>query len=172
MKWDKLENYILTNRDGMDSHKPPKQIWQKIEARLAGDGSSSKILYWQVAAVLFFVLSLGLIFNNLSTEPQVISLSMDDEFNSTEQYYFEVIQNKESILTSYFDQYPNLTKEFKNDLAELETNYKNLKVEFKTTASEEVVNALILNLQLQQSLLNNQLKIIQLIEKENEDISI
>jgi len=172
MKWDKLEDYILANRDGMDSQQPPEHIWRKIEIKLASVKPSGKLLYWQIAAVLFFVLSLGLIFNNFRTAPQVISLSMDEEFNSTEQYYFEVIQNKEIILTSYLDQYPNLTKEFKNDLVELETNYKNLKLEFKTTASEEVVNALILNLQLQQGLLNNQLKIIQLLEKENEDISI
>ena len=47
-----------------------------------------------------------------------------------------------------------------------------LKSDFEANRSEEVLSALIKNLQLQQDLLNNQLKIIHQITEENENVSI
>ena len=96
----------------------------------------------------------------------------DTEFSNTEQYYFKVIQDKESLLTISLAQHPDLATDFKNDLHELSKNYKMLKADFNKNRSEEVLNALIKNLQLQQELLSNQLNIIQLINEENENVSI
>ncbi len=172
MKWDKLENYIQTNRDELDNLNPSESLWQKIEVKLDTGPTNKRIIYWQVAAVLFFVLSLGLLFNNYRSGNDTNLIAEEAEFNNTERYYFDLIHDKESLLTSYLEQFPKLTHEFKNDLAELGKNYQKLKVEFERTRSEEVLNALIMNLRLQQNLLNNQLKIIQLIEEKNENVSI
>ena len=94
------------------------------------------------------------------------------EFKTTEEYYFNVIESQQGILTKYLENFPALADDFKNDLTELNQNYNKLKKDFEATGDTDVLNALIKNLQLQQELLNNQLKIIKQIEEENENVSI
>ncbi len=171
MKQDKLETYIRQHREDFDELTPPAAAWEKITARLAAPKSGRKRqVYWQVAAVLFFVLSLGLLLKNM--QPVGHSTGIDPEFSATEQYYRQIIQEKENLLAAYLARYPELAEDFTSDLQELNENYQMLKADFEQTHSPKVLNALILNLQLQQDLLLNQLKIIQLIEKENTNVSI
>jgi len=173
MKWDKLESFLRDHRHELDELDAPDALWQNIEAKLPSTHRTSRMIYWKAAAVVFFVLSLGLLFKNYQTSSELRSYTADNsEFNNTEQYYFKVIHEKEGLLTKYLSKYPNLADDFKNDLSELSLNYKKLKKDFDNTGSEEVLNALIKNLQLQQELLNNQLNIIHLIKEENENVSI
>ena len=173
MKWDKQESYIKQNQDKLDEQIPPEDIWNEIDAKLPRRTSVNKMVYWQAAAVIFFILSLGLLFNNFrGDDSSNIVAGNNDEFDKTEQYYFNVIEDKEVLLTTYLEDYPDLAKDFRKDLQELGKNYQKLKVDLKNNRSEEVLSALIQNLQLQQDLLNNQLKIIHQITEENENISI
>ena len=173
MNWDKIESYIRDNRQEIDKLDPPESLWPRIEERLTPLRSKSRMFYWQVAAVIFFALSIGLLVKNYQTSNELSYYVLNDaEFTKTEQYYNKVIQDKESLLTSSLEQHPDLAADFKNDLDELSKNYHNLKADFENNRSEEVLNALIKNLQLQQQLLNNQLNIIQLINEENENVSI
>ena len=173
MKWDKLESYIKQNQDKLDEQIPPAAVWNEIDAKLSGKTSVNKMVYWQAAAVIFFILSIGLLFNNFRDDSSSnIIAGNNDEFDKTEQYYFNVIEDKEVLLTTYLEGYPDLAQDFKKDLLELGKNYQKLKVDLKNNRSEEVLSALIQNLQLQQDLLNNQLKIIHQITEENENISI
>ena len=173
MKWDKLESYIKQNQERLDEQIPPEEVWNEIDGKLSGKTSANKMVYWQAAAVIFFILSLGLLFNNFRGDSSSnIVAGNNDEFNKTEQYYFNVIEDKEVLLTTYLEDLPDLAKDFRKDLQELGKNYEKLKVDLKNNRSEEVLSALIQNLQLQQDLLNNQLKIIHQITEENENISI
>lgn len=173
MKWDKLESYIKQNQDKLDEKIPPAAVWNEIDAKLSGKTSVNKMVYWQAAAVIFFILSIGLLFNNFRDDSSSnIIAGNNDEFDKTEEYYFNVIEDKEVLLTAYLEGYPDLAQDFKKDLLELGKNYQKLKVDLKNNRSEEVLSALIQNLQLQQDLLNNQLKIIHQITEENENISI
>jgi hypothetical protein len=148
-------------------------IWAKIESGLQPVSKNNMMIYWQAAAVIFFALSIGLLVKNYQTSNELNSYVFNDtEFANTEQYYFQVIHDKESLLISSLEQHPDLAVDFKNDLHELSKNYQKLKVDFDNNRSEEVLNALIKNLQLQQKLLNNQLDIIHLINEENENVSI
>lgn len=170
---DKFENHIIKHRQEFDSHMPDPSLWKKIEDGLQIKKPKSVILYWKIAAILFFVLSLGLLFQNLRTDNNFNSITgTDPEFKNTEDYYLGVIKEKESILLAYKAEYPDLAADFKHDLDELSGNYKKLRLDYEITHSSTVLNALIKNLQLQQQLLTNQLRIIQLTEKENEDVSI
>jgi hypothetical protein len=173
MNWDKIELYIRDNRDEIDKLNPPESVWPKIEERLKPVSRKSRMIYWQAAAVIFFALSIGLLVKNYQTSNELSYYVLNDaEFAKTEQYYNKVIQDKESLLTSSLEQHPDLAADFKNDLHELSKNYQKLKADFDNNRSDEVLNALINNLQLQQQLLNNQLNIIQLINEENENVSI
>lgn len=173
MKWDKIESFIIGHRNDIDDKMPPASTWNSIEAKLQVKSRDRSFNYWQAAAVVFFILSLGLMINNFrSGEEPVKMAQQDSEFTNTEEYYFKVIEGKQIQLTSYLKKYPDLAGDFKQDLGELSNNYKNLKKEFDKTETEEVLNALILNLQLQQELLNNQLQIINFIKEENENVSI
>jgi hypothetical protein len=170
----KFEMYVRKHREELDQLEPPDALWTKIEAGLVPVVyKRRRMMYWQVAAVVFFVLSIGLLIKNYQVNNELNTYALkNSEFANTEQYYFKVIHDKESLLMSSLEKYPNLASDFKNDLKELTSNYQNLKTEFDKTGSEEVLNALIINLRLQQELLNNQLDIINLIKQENENISI
>lgn len=173
MKWDKLESYIRHNRESIDQLNAPESVWGKIEDRLQTVGRKSRMIYWQAAAVIFFALSIGLLVKNYQTSNELSYYVLNtSEFSNTEEYYFNIIQDKESLLTSSLVDYPDLALDFRNDLNELSKNYQKLKKEFENNKSNEVLNALIKNLQLQQELLSNQLNIIKLINKENENVSI
>ena len=173
MNWDKLESFIKQNRHQLDDRTPPEAIWNEIDAKLPNKTPVSKMIYWQAAAVIFFILSIGLLFNNFQRDYSPNGIAGNNpEFDKTEQYYFNVIEDKEVLLTSYLAGYPGLANDFRKDLQELSKNYQKLKADFETNRSEEVLSALIKNLQLQQELLNNQLKIIHQITEENENVSI
>ena len=173
MKLDKLESYVKDNRESIDQLNPPESLWAKIESGLQPVSKKNLMIYWQAAAVIFFALSIGLLVKNYQTSNELSSYVFSDtEFADTEQYYIKDIQDKEVLLTSSLQLYPELAADFKNDLNELSKNYQKLKADFDDNRSEEVLNALIINLRLQQELLNNQIKIIHLINEENENVSI
>ena len=173
MKWDKLESYIRDNRGAIDDATPPETLWTQIEEKIQPKATKNRMIYWQAAAVIFFALSIGLLVKNYQTNNELNTYVLNDtEFNKTEQYYNKVINEKENLVTTSLEQYPDLAADFKNDLHELSKNYQKLKTDFDKNRSDEVLNALIKNLQLQQELLNNQLNIIQFINKENENVSI
>ncbi len=174
MKQDKLETYIRKHREELDDRALPVDLWPQIAAGLEGKKSTgNRLVYWQAAAVIFFVLFMGLLLRHYQPVTGQENYGVaDPEFRQTEQYYQEVIQEKETLLSAYLVQYPELAEDFTNDFRELSRNYRQLKADLDKTNSAEVLNALILNLQLQQDLLNQQLKIIQKNEKENNDVSI
>ena len=174
MMEDRLEKYIREQRDAFDDKAPPASSWDKIAARVKPTPTTSTLKYWQAAAVIFFVMALGLVIKNYqATDDNNLAVSESvQEFKTTEEYYFDVIESQQGLLTSYLDEYPELAKDFKTDLAELSQNYTKLKQDFAVTGDKEVLNALIKNLQLQQALLQNQVEIIQQIEQENENLSI
>jgi len=170
---DKFEKFIRDNRVEVDHKTPPDSVWHNINSKLSQKKSVGYIRYWQAAAVIFFIVSVGLFIKNyqpMNTD-KAISESLT-EFKTTEEYYFNVIESQQGILTKYLENFPALADDFKNDLTELNQNYNKLKKDFETTGDTDVLNALIKNLQLQQELLNNQLKIIKQIEEENENVSI
>ena len=173
MKQDKIESYIRENRDAFDDRVPPEGVWQGINGQLPDKSKSSSMMYWRVAAVVFFVLSLGLLFKNYQANSILNSYNNENtELANTEQYYLDMIEKQEVMLAGYVKNYPEIARDFKNDLEDLGKNYETLKSEYQNTGSEEVLGALIKNLQLQQELLGNQLRIIQNINEENENISI
>ena len=170
---DRLEKYIEENKAELDYRTPPDSAWKKIEEKLQTSSSPNYLRYWQAAAVIFFVVSIGLVLKNYQGAESDITVSETVvEFETTEEYYFDVIESQQGLLTRYLQQYPDLAADFNSDLAELSRNYNKLKKDFETTGDSQVLNALIQNLQLQQELLHNQLKIIQQIEEENENVSI
>mgnify|MGYP001046109508 CR=1 FL=1 len=171
MERDRFEEYIIDKRSEVDSKNPPESSWLVIEQRLSKQSKPSYLRYWQVAAVIFFVVSIGLFVKSYQTTAYQGS-SLVQEFTTTEEYYFNTIEDQQGVLTSYLQEYPDLAHDFKADLEDLSLNYKKLKADFGVTGDSQVLNALIQNLQLQQELLNNQLKVIRLIEKENENVSI
>ena len=174
MQEEKFENYIRDHKADFDDKTPPASAWDKIEAQLGSTASPGYIRYWQAAAVLFFAISIGLLVTNYRTsqDNEIAVSESAEEFRTTEEYYFDVIESQQGLLTTYLKQYPELAKDFKKDLAELSQNYNKLKKDFEATGEMEVLNALINNLRLQQELLSNQLEIIQQIEEENENVSI
>ncbi|MEN8248210.1 MAG: hypothetical protein ABFS32_04710 [Bacteroidota bacterium] len=173
MKQDKLESFIKDNREALEEHVPPDSVWQTISGKLPEKRGKSTLIYWRVAAIIFFALSMGLLFKNYQTSSVLDSYNNNNtELANTERYYLDVIKDQEVILATYLVEYPEIAQDFKSDLDDLGVNYQKLKLEYANTGNEEVLGALIKNLQLQQELLKNQLHIIQKINQENENISI
>lgn len=169
---DKLEKFVKTNKDKFDKLTPRDSIWERIKTDL--DTSSEnhiKMIFWRAAAIALFVLSVGLTFyaNRDSIFSQGNAVVEDDEFMTTEQYYSSIISERQDMIKAIAASYPDVETDFESDWDVLDQNYKQLKNEYKQNKSEEVLHALIQNLQARVNLLNKQMEVLREMKNEDEN---
>ncbi|PKK36562.1 hypothetical protein BWI96_11970 [Siphonobacter sp. SORGH_AS_0500] len=87
--------------------------------------------------------------------------------------YASLIETKRAEIKSIEGSNPQLYKEFAGEIQRLEVDYQNLRSELSQTPNqEEIVEAMIQNLQMQLDILNRQLQIIQKISKPSHEKTI
>lgn len=150
---DELRNFIQDNRASFDDKEAPPQVWTKVQQQLFGKTVFwQPIRYWQVAATLFFGLSTFLLLQDKLSPKQQLA---GKEFAQTEAFYAQQIAEKTNMIYSINDSDLNgLTQDFQ----QLEAMYMVLKEEMKQRPSEQVKDALILNMLVRINLLNKQLQ--------------
>lgn len=168
---DKLEKLIKENKEKFDKLSPSDSIWEGIKTDL--DTSSRhhiKMIFWRAAAILLFAISVGLMFyaNKDSIMPSSNEVVANDEFKTTEKYYTTIINEREDLIKTIAASYPDVETDFENDWVVLDQNYEQLKKEYKNNKSEEVLHALIQNLQARVNLLNRQMEILNQMNGEDE----
>ena len=170
---DRIERFVRQNRGQFDDQEPDAKLWDGMSTNINTPRKSitRSLVWWRAAAVIFFVLTLGLLFNNYVPSTG-ISINEDTQFAQTEMYYSEQIKDKEQLIQVYLADYPTLNAEFTSDLEQLDDNYLLLKEEYKTNNSEIILDALIINLQSRIDLLNKQLSIIRSINEQNNEVNI
>lgn len=185
-KKDRLERFVRDNRDGFDTFLPQDSLWSQIESQLhneipiVSEKSKKKIrrlnnpyFDWRIAAGVFLALGIGFLvyLNNeygITRDPNV-ALKVPAYAREFNQYNVAIDQKRDEIIKLARNN-PELYKDFSADLESLETSYKNLRSNLSNAPNQEaLLEAMVQNLQWQVDLLNQQLEILQRINKVKND---
>lgn len=163
-----IENFIKENRSDFDDLVPDESVWDNIEHRVNQKNNKIGNLLWKAAAIIFFGTSVFLYVQQFNEEKDQESLAqvtleenvdLSNELEQVEHYYTEMISVKRNLITSFREgNGSDITDtDFEEDLQKLNAMYEVLKKQFKTDPSEEVVDALVLNLLVRIDILNKEL---------------
>jgi hypothetical protein len=172
---DRLEEFINEHRSEFDNREPSDRVWSKIrrDAESASRDSAGKsfgrglftaVSIWRAAAILFFGLSAYLLITNQYTQKREVS-KLQLEFRDLESFYGNQIAEKAAFIDKLETAYDD--DQFSQDVQKLEAMFEVLKEEMKTSPSEQVKDALILNMLIRIDLLNEQIKKLEDLRKED-----
>ena len=158
---DSLKDFVDQHREGFDDRLPRETSWRKIEDNLAGRSVPlwNSVHVWRVAAILLFgatsylFLSQKYIKSNRTEEAQ-----LQGEFVDLESFYSIQLLEKKELITRFQSETELNEDEVTQNLQKLEAMYQVLKMEMQNRPSQDVKDALVLNLLVRMDLLNQQLK--------------
>ncbi|HVZ25621.1 MAG TPA: hypothetical protein VG842_06190, partial [Sediminibacterium sp.] len=178
-----LENFIRKHREAFDTAEVPEVIWKNLEQ--AAPGKEKHIFRlltrMQAAAILLVLVNvviIGLLYRNHAvTGPgrgsHAVPEQVAEESPITEQTLdamSKLVEMKQARLKEIEKSHPHLYKTFSEALEELNTTYRKLEKEYPTSANaDDILEAMIQNLRLQQELLNQQLSIFQSLKKQHNE---
>lgn len=187
-----LERFIRDNREKFDAGQPSPASWEKIEQSLNATKQRSAVYRlngkkWRLmaAAVLAIVLTSSLyiflspgheempVVQNQTTgntpenntgDPVIAAI--DPDYAARAAKFSGLIEEKQHELEAIRTDQPDLYRKFSRDIQRLDSTYHVLKYELPVNPNkEELLQAMIYNLQLQIDLLNQQLNVIQKIKQ-------
>lgn len=182
---DNIERFIRDNREGFDTQIPGSKNWSEIEKQIGlgkapGRIFSMNVVRWSAAAAIFIgLLATGLYLLNQTTSPSNQSLTQDPVVEQIDPQYAKMvaqfsslIEEKQLELKSLEKNNPELFKQFSGDIKKLDSTYQVLRNTLPANPNkEQLLEAMISNLQMQIGLLNQQLQIIQQVKRpKNEKI--
>lgn len=169
MKNDSLKEFINKNREGFDAQTPPENAWQKIEAALPKSAKQiflNSVSFWRAAAILLLGVSSYLFFaKNSPAKVEKQDVAALQGFNDLESYYSSQIAEKMNLVSRYQSQTGLTEDEVTQNLKKLEAMYQVLKDELKKRPTQDVRDALVLNLLVRVDLINQQLNKLDKPEK-------
>jgi len=153
---DQLDDFIRKNRQEFDDKEPSEKVWKRIEGSLTfgSKGGWNAVVWWRAAAIIFMALSLYLLIPKSGIKTQNAEVATN-EFNDVEAFYVQQISEKVELIDG-FKKNEGLNG-FTQDFKQLEAMYMILKEEMKSSPSQKVKDALVLNLLVRINLLNQQL---------------
>ena len=163
---DNLEKFIHENRDAMDDRVPGDNVWSSIERRLPA-GKRTSMWLWKAAAIIFFITTIGLALNTISSEKPENLVAESAQFNAVEDFYFSQISEKQGLIA----QLQESSREEVTVIAELQkldAMYLVLRQQYADNPSPEVIDALTLNLLVRIDLLN---KTLEKLDSSSEPVS-
>jgi len=158
MEKDKLEQFILDNREAMDQLEPNPKIWAKIDADI-NPAKPNTIIYWLLGIIGVLVAAVSLLLGmqmgtSKTIEPTYFaSEEQYNEFRETEEFYTTMVDYK-------LDQMGNTNEslQVRNDLDQLDQVFDELKQEL--LASPNYDNEMIISL-----MISNYKTKIEILEK-------
>lgn len=175
-----LKKFIRENRNEFDDKHPPANVWEKIEGSLIPGKEKKKSIIrplykWTMAAAAVLVISTGVyfvIFDKKNDAGSVVTPgpagTESVEMGITPQItqFVKMIDMKQTELKTLAAEQPELYRKFTSDLDQLDSSYNTLKNRLNAAPNREMLlEAMIQNLQLQLSVLNQQLNIINQIKQ-------
>jgi hypothetical protein len=176
---DNIERFIRDNREGFDTEIPGGKNWSAIEKQIGSTKAAvpfiqMNIFKWSAAAaILIGILATGMyLFNqpslpvnrNLAKDPVVEQI--DPQYAKMVAQFSSLIEEKQTELKSLEKDNPELFKQFAGDIKKLDSTYQVLRNTLPANPNkEQLLEAMISNLQMQISLLNQQLQIIQQVKR-------
>jgi len=177
---NKLEEYILRNKDEFDIYTPSPSIEKRIKYRSSGQVINLMKLMKNAAAVLI-IFSASYVFNYYIPLNVVFSAIFDSENHieksypelyEAKQYYAIQVNNKMEEVTKHVAVYPDIAQEINYEFNELDSVYLSLKKDLKEDISnKEVVDAMIQNYKIKLQILEDILLRLEVLEnKENKQV--
>lgn len=164
---DRLEKFIKEHRAEIDAEEPRPDLWIDIANELNDVHKQKKLTrsftIWRAAAVLLLLITSWLVIDKLVKEPAPADTVISQDLKEAEGFYFALISQKQQEVMELSDDL-NIENEFGNEISKLDSIYGVLRDNLNNGSQEDVVDAMILNLQLRIEILNQQLSIIQAIE--------
>jgi len=176
---DKLEKYILQNREEFDLAEPSPDVWEKIHKR---EGNEKVIkVNWKkhlmrAAAVILIIGTTYFIqeFRYNSENKNVETAQIDEnliipELKEVEDYYNTEVNRKMKEISKLANYNSEIQMHLENDMAELDSVYSDLKNDLKENIdNEEVIAAMIQNYKIKMEILEDLLYFLQ--DKNNDKI--
>lgn len=179
-----LEQLIQNNRETFNDCEVPAGLWDKIDKSLGKENikkleldeivikfkksSISKLKIWAMAASVLLVISYLSIFyiNNQSESTEQIIAEVAPQYGDKMIQYTSLIESKRVEIKQIETHDPEMYKEFASEIEKLNKDYKNLRTELSQTPNQEdLVKAMVQNLQVQLDILNRQLMIIEKVKQ-------
>jgi hypothetical protein len=179
-----LEQFIQHHRQDFDMHEVPAGLWDKIDKSLGKEttqnsetdevvfkfkkSSISKLKIWAMAASLILLIGYMSAFyvNNKSDSTEQIVAEVAPQYGDKMVQYTSLIESKREEIKQIEAHDPVMYKEFATEIEKLNQDYQNLQTELPQTPNQEdLVKAMIQNLQVQLDILDRQLKIIQKVKE-------
>ncbi|MFI5451581.1 hypothetical protein ACHMWN_05430 [Pedobacter sp. UC225_61] len=172
---NKLEGFVKDNKKAFEVKGPSDQLWQRISAELDKEQQPKKKieLYKWLSIAAMLVISLGIYFTyNYRMANKTIDVAdVNPAFGKKEMRFASLIEEKRDSLEIYAKRNPDLYRKFIDDMNKLDNDYEQLKKQLQTSPNPEViVRAMMKNLEIQSSVLSQQLSIINQVnqyKKEN-----
>lgn len=177
-----LKNFISEHRREFDDVQPPAHLWDKIDQQVRSKKKGGRLItspfYKWAAAAAILIVAAGVYFYQYgskagdgvqttsqatnSTESRTSELGrLAPEYATTAKRIFQSIEQQQEQLKAVASEVPGLYEQFSADLAALDSSYKVLKSRAEQRPGrEEIIKAMLMNLQLQAQLLSKQLLII------------
>ena len=168
----RLEEFIKTNREEFDGLEPSASLWSRIEMQLPTQEIEVKKreaktfslgFVLRVAATVIVVMGISFYFYMRNEKKGAIDLAAINPVYAQQQVqYTSQIEVKRNELKSLAKTDPQIYKEFSDQIAQMDSTYKELNTDLATSPNQErVLRAMIKNLQIQTQVLNEQLKVIE-----------
>lgn len=177
-----LERFVRDNRAAFDTDRPSENTWTAIE-RTLGQAPQQKKIHklrpvWMAAAAVLLILATVYTYSLFTasgdarrgaalpaTNGNGYIAALDPVYAAEVSQFTALIDEKQAELRSLQDDDPVLYEKFSGDIQKLDSTYGLLKNQLPVNPNkEELLQAMIWNLQLQINLLNQQLDIIQKIK--------
>ncbi|MEO6630216.1 MAG: hypothetical protein ABIN13_00800 [Mucilaginibacter sp.] len=176
----RLEEFMKMNREEFDDLEPSADLWSRIEKHLPPQGEELKKkeaktfslgFVLRVAATVIVVMGIGFGFYLRGEKKDKIDLAAINPIYAQQQVqYTSLIHSQRTELKSIAKTEPDLYKEFSNEIAQMDSTYKQLNSDLATSPNQErVLRAMIRNLQVQTQVLTQQLDVIEQLNKSKKE---
>jgi hypothetical protein len=181
MSPDKLEKYILDNREAFDDLEPDPSVWERVDTRKARIIRINwKDFAWKAAAVAVIFFASYFFHDFMASRKQQNQVQTGEingeaspmirELIEAEAYYSSQISTKKDEVFRLTAHNPVIRHEVDMEMVDLDRVYDELKKDLKdNAANEEVIEAMIQNYRLKLEILEEMLLVLkQSNETQNE----
>lgn len=163
MRKDRLEKFIIVNKEELSNKKAPADLWDKINQNLYAPQETQRPSPWKnVSIILLLIVTLLFVLmwfqwgsdsNELPDIIQPLEFAELEDFKETEHFYLSSINVSYDKLTRF-----EIDATLEEELRLLDKNSQELMEEYKVTQGaykEQVLRALILNYKTKLQILEN-----------------
>jgi hypothetical protein len=179
---NEMERFIRDNRDAFDAHRPGPGVWEAIEKEIGTPMKDARVVRMRVfrlsaAAAVVVMLSLAAwLFTRqdtgagagpaLASGQDPLVAQIDPQYAQMVAQFNGMIEAKQKEIQSIEKDNPELFQQFSADIRKLDSTYQVLRNTLPANPNkEQLLEAMISNLQMQIDVLNHQLRIIQQVKQ-------